>query len=318
MQLPRYTVNGESHQPLLVYIVNCWYKVQPRLMGLTAKANIMNDIIVFDLRTRRGTNLVPQEYPPDKVMEGATLVELEGIRKKLGEHPYLYNTAWCKQVSVAARKAVKQYKGEAGLYVLIAYGDTASHAPEGDEPVHNFAMHIATYFVRDLVNIAEHNLRGLQRDGKTDRQQAAIDNHNAAEKEARRLKIMADVEAAKRAREQAEAADIAEMRGGAAGSAHGVAGGGAGGSTQEDAEVTAGRRAMMMADLEAAKRARVAQAALMPLMEEDAEVKAVRRAENMAHVEAAKRAREEAEEEEARSAQQEAVAVGSVQEERPH
>ena len=73
---------------------------------------------------------------------------------------------------------------------------------------------------------------------------------------------------------------------------------------------------MMMADLEAAKRARVAQAALMPLMEEDAEVKAVRRAENMAHVEAAKRAREEAEEEEARSAQQEAVAVGSVQEEK--
>ena len=296
----RNPVTGEmhpEHQPLLVYLVNCWHLVQPRLMELTQKANIMNDCILFDLRTRRNTELIPQLYPPDKIMEGAMLVELEGIRRQLGEHPYLYQTAWCKQVSVAARKAVKQYKGEAGLYVLIAHGDEADHAPEGCRPLPHFAMHIATYFVRDLVNIAEHNLRGLQEDGRTDRKQVAIDNHRASVMESKRQEIMAEVEAAKKAREAAEAAGLAEI-GAAAGSARGAgdgcAGAAAASSTQDEA-ATAARRAKIVADLEAAKRAREAQAAMMSLVEADAEAKAARRAKIMADVEAAKRAMADAE-----------------------
>ena len=211
-----------SHHPLLLWCVNCWQFVHPRLVELTKGANVMSDVVLFDLRIRRGTELIPTEYHPTPIMEAAKLVELEGIRRELSTHPYLYDSGWSKRVSTAAKKAVKQHKGAPGLLCLITYGDHADHAPEGAVPAANFFMSVATYFVRDLKIIAEQNLtgatpaalEGLSEPGPEPAPAAAPaaaprKQLTKEELEARRAKIRADVEAAKRARDEAKAAAAA-------------------------------------------------------------------------------------------------------------
>lgn len=207
-----------SHHPLLLWCVNCWQFVYPRLVELTKEANVMSDVVLFDLRIRRGTELLPTEYHPTPIMEAAKLVELEGIRRELSTHPYLYDSQWSKRVSTAAKKAVKQHKGSPGLLCLITYGDHADHAPEGAVPAPNFFMSVATYFVRDLKIIAEQNLSSATKAELEGAPIAAPERVPAAaprkqmtkeELEARRAKIRADVEAAKRAQEAAKAAAAA-------------------------------------------------------------------------------------------------------------
>ena len=60
----------------------------------------------------------------------AKLVELEGIRRELSTHPFLYDSGWSKRVATAAKKAVRLHKGAPGLLVLIAFGCVAKEAPK--------------------------------------------------------------------------------------------------------------------------------------------------------------------------------------------
>lgn len=149
-----------SHQPVLTWVVNQWSTLEPRLDELAKKSDPKNDVILFDLRKKRGEPV--SETDASVVMAGAQRVDLTGIRQALSAHPYLFNRGWGKQVSVAAKEAAKKAGGKAGCYCLIAYGDSAEHAPEGLDPMPDFCMNVMPYFHRDLKLIAEHNLRQHQ------------------------------------------------------------------------------------------------------------------------------------------------------------
>lgn len=149
----------EAHQGVLAWVVNNWQAVEPRLLEHSASVDVKNTALLFDLRIKRGGHLA--HVQPEPVMAATRKLDLTAIRQELMSHPYLYNRAWCKQVAVATKEAVKKQGGKAGCCCLIAYGDDGDHSSDGDDPKPDFCMNVATYFVNDLKLIAQHNMRSL-------------------------------------------------------------------------------------------------------------------------------------------------------------
>uniref|UniRef100_A0A7S2DL68 MYND-type domain-containing protein n=1 Tax=Haptolina brevifila TaxID=156173 RepID=A0A7S2DL68_9EUKA len=158
------TAPPPSHQPLLTWTVNNWGVIGLRMaaVGVDPKT----EVLLVDMRVERGTAL--SLLDPADVMEKAVKLELEAIRAHLIGHPFLYNSGWCKQVSTAAKQAVKRRQTKDGFCCLFAYGDT----PEEQTFLPDFVMNVATYFSLDLQRIAEHNLRGITTDQQSDRLRA--------------------------------------------------------------------------------------------------------------------------------------------------
>ena len=166
-------------------MVNNWHIVEGKLQAATATANLNVDVLLVDLRTKRGESVVSLD--PDDVFRKTALVEREAVRATLAGHPFLYNRTWCKQVGVAVKQAIKQRNGQAGCCCIFAYGDAAIHGPDQDEHLPDFYMNVAQYFSEDLRLIAEHNLRGQRVALEVARRKEAI----AAETERRKAEAVA-------------------------------------------------------------------------------------------------------------------------------
>lgn len=148
--------NRAAHQPLLLWLMNGWAAAEPLLREATAKLDAKHDTLVLDVRTKRGEAVSTLSH--EQVFRAAKVAELSAIREVLSSHPFLYNTKWCKGLSTFIKQVVKSKRGGAGCCCLFAYGDHPEHAPDQDNPMPNFDMNVAPYFVADLNEIARVNL----------------------------------------------------------------------------------------------------------------------------------------------------------------
>ena len=144
---------------------------------------------MLDCRTRRGTHVGDLDHAAIFARQART-VELTAIREVLGSHPFLYNHGWCRTFAKELKKDVKKHAGDVrGPMILFAIGDSADHAPDQDDPMPDFNMKVAPFFLSDLYSIADNNL-GCK-------EQARVAQRNAAALEAKRREIARRVEVAR-------------------------------------------------------------------------------------------------------------------------
>ena len=147
-------------QPLLLWLCQNWPVVEPRLRVAQEKLDPAKDVLLYDVRIMRGDSL--DVLDPIQVFDNVKRVEVEGMRKVMSSHPFLYNAKWTKQFSEATKHEVKKMakstekqRTEAGCMVNFAMGDHA----EQEKTLPGFTMTVGQFFAGDLIKVAEHNIR---------------------------------------------------------------------------------------------------------------------------------------------------------------
>ena len=148
-----------ENEPLLLWMVQNWSVVAPKMDAAVAKLNKVHEVIIFDVRISRGESLASLD--PATVFESGVAVELEGVRNVLMKHPFMYNSGWTKKLATQTKQEVKGMarKTDAdskakGCLVCFATGDKADQ----EKTLPDFCMSIAQFFLGDLHKVAEHNL----------------------------------------------------------------------------------------------------------------------------------------------------------------
>ena len=160
-------------QPLLVWLVNNWAIIAPKLDTALARLHRANDVFVVDVRLDRGGAYTSLDAAA--VFDKGVGVELEGLRNVLMNHPFLFKSSWCKQLTTQTKQEVKSMAKKQdpasvakGILICFAYGDS----PELGEVLPDFSMNVAQFFSGDLKTVAEHNLAEHRRALEVQRQVA--------------------------------------------------------------------------------------------------------------------------------------------------
>jgi hypothetical protein len=131
-------------QPLLLWLVNNWAVVAPKLDAAVAKLNRANEVFLVDVRIDRGDAM--STLDPATVFDKGVAVELEGLRQVLSNHPFLYTSAWCKQLALQTKQEVKAMATKSdpvsvgkGVLVCFARGDIA----DLEKILPDFTMNVA-------------------------------------------------------------------------------------------------------------------------------------------------------------------------------